>query len=147
MKSCKHTPIYGTFFKDLVIFIPEGTLSKPQLVPRIHTGIENFLKIKIHNFWHDPVEFALFLRKHFPLSSVFMTDLLNSAFPWDACMRMWLCECECNFRLKVVCCWGTLAWYGRGEEEGPFSQSYLSFPWNFRECQNWSGGALVHRVT
>jgi hypothetical protein len=46
---------------------------------------------------------------------------------WLTCLiqlyhEMPVCECdcvnECDFRLKVVCCWGTLAWYGRGEEEG-----------------------------
>jgi hypothetical protein len=57
------------------------------------------------------------------------------------CHEMPVCECECvnecDFRLKVVCCWG-LFWSGmvggRKRASTPFSQSYLSFLWNFREC-------------
>jgi hypothetical protein len=73
--------------------------------------------------------------------------------------EMPVCECdyvnECDFRLKVVCCWGMLAWYGRGEEEGvcPLLSIILVFPLKLprvlkliRGCIGSSGNVRVGRL-
>jgi hypothetical protein len=44
---------------------------------------------------------TLNLWKHFPLSSVLMTDLLNSAFTWDACLWAWMWLNERNVSMLL----------------------------------------------
>jgi hypothetical protein len=84
-----------------------------------------------------------------------MTDLLNSALSWDACMRVWMCEWmrlsfESSMLLRPV-----LASYGRGEEEGvcPLLSIILVFPLKYpwmlthgRGCIGSSGNVRVGRL-
>jgi hypothetical protein len=84
-------------------------------------GHRNFSSI-FHHFWNFGSIRTLDRRKHFSLSSVWMTDLLNSALPWDACLRVWMCEWMWLSFESGMLLSGTLAWYGR-EEEGVWPPS------------------------
>ncbi len=74
-------------------------------------GHRNFSSI-FHHFCKFGTIRTLIWRKHFPLSSVLTTDLLNSALPWDACLRVWMFEwMRLSFESGMLLGLGT---FGRG---------------------------------
>jgi hypothetical protein len=81
-------------------------------------GHRNFSST-FHHFYNFSTIRTLDRWKHFPLSSVknnWFAQFQNFHHAMPVCE----CECvnECDFRLKVVCCWGTLAWYGGSGNSG-----------------------------